>query len=239
MTPYVGQGSGRPFVSVSLWRASDPGRGPLVVLGAPSVLASRKEEAQPFLRRAARSSGLSVIGLLGGPTPRLGYAFSAGAGRFVAYGASALPANRYAPVPNESAFSDLDYALYLGPSAKPAALLVASARRLPLSGRHTTVTVPFGNTHFTITVAARRSLGGSLPQRLPWAIAIVGTLLSLGAAALTARLIDRRCVAEDLAGRLEKLRRRTADCMASSGGSRRRCNARCCRRNCLTFRGCR
>ena len=158
-----------------------------------------------FLRRAARSSGLSVIGLLGGPTPRLGYAFSAGAGRFVAYGASALPANRYAPVPNDSAFSDLDYALYLGPSAKPAALLVASARRLPLSGRHTTVTVPFGNTHFTITVAARRSLGGSLPQRLPWAIAIVGTLLSLGAAALTARLIDRRRVAEDLAGRLEEI----------------------------------
>ena len=205
MAPYVGQGGGRPFVSASLWRASDPGRGPLVVVGAPSVLASRKDEAQAFLGRAGGSSGLSVIGLLGGPSPRLGYAFSAGAGRFVAYGASALPANGYAPVPNNSAFSDLDYALYLGDSAKPAALLVASERRLPLSGRHTTVRVPFGNTHFTVTVAARRPLGGSLPQRLPWAIAIVGTLLSLGAAALTARLIARRRVAEELAGRLQEI----------------------------------
>ena len=38
---------------------------------------------------------------------------------------------------------------------------------------------------------------------MPWIIAIVGTLLSLGAAALTVRLVQRRHSAELLAGRLE------------------------------------
>lgn len=191
IAPSVGPGGGRPFISASLWRASDPGRGPLTVVGAPSVLASSMEEAQPFLRRAATSSGLSVIGLLGGPSPRLGYAFSA-RGPFIAYGASALPADRYAPVQNSSTFTDIDYALYLGDSTKRSDLLVASVRQLPLNGRLRTVRVPFGNTVFTVTVAARGPLAGSLPQRLPWAIAIVGVLLSIGAAALTARLIERR-----------------------------------------------
>ena len=74
-----------------------------------------------------------------------------------------------------------------------------------MNGRRSIVTVPFGDTSFTVSVTARRPLGGSLPQRLPWAIAIVGTLLTLGAVALTAGLIQRRRGAERLASRLEEV----------------------------------
>jgi serine phosphatase RsbU (regulator of sigma subunit) len=109
------------------------------------------------------------------------------------------------PVQKGSAFADVDYALYLGSSTKPAGLLLASVRRLPLRGRRATVTVPFGDTRFTVMVAPRGPLGGSLPQRLPWAIAIAGTLLGLGAAALTLRLIEGRRHAEQLASRLEQI----------------------------------
>jgi hypothetical protein len=203
---YVGRETGRPFVSASLWRVSDPARGPVALVGAPPVLAAGSERTRAFFRRASTASHLSVTGMLGGSRPRLGYGFSgAMTGPFVAYAESQLPADRYQPVQNSSAFSDLDYALYLGQSAKPEDLLIASERRLPLRGRHDTASVPFGDTFFTVTVAARRPLGGSLPQRLPWAIAVVGLLLSLGAAVVTARLIERRRAAEDLAERLDEI----------------------------------
>ena len=52
---------------------------------------------------------------------------------------------------------------------------------------------------------ARHPLVGSFPERLPWLIAIVGVLLSIGAALLTLRLIQRRTHAEELADSLERI----------------------------------
>ena len=63
----------------------------------------------------------------------------------------------------------------------------------------------FGSNSFTFVVNARHPLVGSFPQRLPWLIAIVGVLLSIGAALLTLRLIQRRTHAEELAGSLEQI----------------------------------
>lgn len=206
VAPYVGQGNGRPFMSVSLWHVGAAARAPVAVVGSPPALSATTRRAAAFLERASSSSKLTVIGLLGGRQPRLGYAFTGMAtGPFVAYGESALPSDRYSPVQNNSAFNDLNFALYLGAATKPADLLTASVRRLPLSGRRATVRVPFGDTSFAVSVTARGPLWGSLPQSLPWGIAIVGTLLTLGAAAFTARLIDRRRVAERLARRLEEV----------------------------------
>ncbi len=54
-------------------------------------------------------------------------------------------------------------------------------------------------------VSARHPLVGSFPQRLPWLIAIIGVLLSIGAALLTMRLIQRRSHAEQLAVSLEEI----------------------------------
>ena len=204
VAPYVGQGNGRPFVSVSLWRVHPALSGPIAVVGSPPTLPPRGPQAAAFFRNASAGGKLSVIGLV--RMRRLGYAFTGQVpGPYVAYGESALPRGSYAPVPNNSAFADLDFALYLGFSANPPDLLIASVRRLPLSGTLTTVRVPFGDTYFTVMVAARQPLAGALPQRLPLAIGIVGTLLTLAAGALAIRLIERRRSVERLADQLEQV----------------------------------
>jgi hypothetical protein len=207
IAPYVGRETGRAFISASLWRVAAPAHGPLVVMGVRPILTGAMARRSGFLARAAMSPKLTVLGLLTGPDPRLGYAFSGmgTTGPFVAYAEGALPANRYSAVQRGSAFSDLNYALYLGRSSRPRSLLATSVRRLPLPGHSATVRVAFGDSALTVVVSARAPLSGALPQRLPWAIAILGVLLSLGAAALTARLIARRRESERFAGRLERV----------------------------------
>jgi serine phosphatase RsbU (regulator of sigma subunit) len=61
------------------------------------------------------------------------------------------------------------------------------------------VTIPFGDTFLTVRATRRASLAGSLPRDLPWVIGIVGVLLTIGAGALTIRLIQRRRRTEQLA----------------------------------------
>ncbi len=206
ISPYVGLGGAHPFVSFSLWRTADPGRGPVAVAGSTPVLLASPATAAAFLRAAAARPGLSVVGLLSGPSLRLGYAYSGGGrGQYVAYGESALPRSRLSPVPSGSAYSDLDFALYLGRTAVPSKLLLATVRHVPLSGSVARVSVPFGNQYVTVGVAARSDLGGSLPGVLPWAIAIVGLLLTLGAALLTTRLVRDRRRAVELAVENQRL----------------------------------
>jgi serine phosphatase RsbU (regulator of sigma subunit) len=203
--PSVGpQGKGQ-FVSVSLWRlgAGEPKQ--LAIVGVPPVLAARPTRMANFLSHPARGDKLKVIGLLNSPQPRLGYAFSSPGltGRYVAYAESALPANRQSRFQRSSSFSDLDYALYLGPSQSAANLLVSDLSNLPIRGRHSSIKIPLGDSVLTFVVAPRQPLAGTFAQRLPWLVAIVGLLLSVGAATLTARLIARRNQAERLARSLE------------------------------------
>jgi Stage II sporulation protein E (SpoIIE) len=146
-----------------------------------------------------------VGGLLSGPSRRLGYAYvvPGGSGRFVVYAERTVPTNKRSKIASTSAFVDLDYALYLGPAARASELLLASSSRVPLSGRRAAVTVPFGDSHLTLVMKPRRALAGSLPQRLPWIIGIVGTILAVSLALISSRLIQRRRGAELLAERLE------------------------------------
>jgi serine phosphatase RsbU (regulator of sigma subunit) len=123
--------------------------------------------------------------------------------RVAVYGETALPADRRSPRQSNSAFSDLNYAIYLGRSPTPGTLLLTDHPRVPIHGRQARITIPFGDTALTTTVSPRVPLGGTLPQRLPWIILGVGILLALGAGALTARLIQRRLDAEHLARELE------------------------------------
>ena len=146
-----------------------------------------------------------MLGLLQSRVPRLGYAVAASGAtpRFAVYGESALPADRRSRLQSNTAFSDLNYAIYLGRSLSPAQLLVTNLAQLPVPGRQAHQAVPFGDSVLTVVVAPRVPLSGTLPERLPWVILVVGILLSLGAAALTARLIQGRLGAEHLAGELE------------------------------------
>ena len=196
------------FVSASLWRLDATQTALLAVVGRPPLLAASPARAQAFFADEARHSQLGVIGLLGSPQQaRLGYAFTSPGltGRYVASGESALPASRRSKFQSTSSFADLNYALYLGPSQRSADLLVSDSKNLPLKGQTAMISIPFGSNSFTFIVNARHSLVGSFPQRLPWLIAIVGVLISIGAALLTLRLIQRRTHAEQLADSLERI----------------------------------
>lgn len=205
--PSVGpRGGGRQFVSVSLWRLGTTASRPLALVGVTPALAATPARAQSFFEHASRTGRLGVT-FMSSPQPRLGYALSSPGltGRYVAYAESALPPNRRSRYQSTSAFADLDYALYFGRIQNNSSLLLTDLRKLPIGGRHTSTMIPFGDSVLTFVVTPRRPLAGSFAQRLPWLIVVVGLLLSIGAAALTARLIVRRRQAERLAVSLEQI----------------------------------
>jgi serine phosphatase RsbU (regulator of sigma subunit) len=202
MGTYVG--STGPFVSASIWVLATPGTGPVATVGQPPALAADPGRATAFFAQATRSPKLNITGILPSTgTPHLGYEFnSPGSSRYAAYAETALPANRRLRIASDAAFSDLGFALYLGHSTRPADLLGASVA-LPAGGRQRTTVVPFGNSAFTMVVKPKGPLGGALPARLPWIIAIAGALLAVVAAAATERLVRRRQTAEQLAVSLD------------------------------------
>ncbi len=206
--PYT-TGKTPTFGSVSLWRLGANQPGPLAVVGKPSALGGTPSRAEAFFARTAASgSRLGVIGLLTQPPRRLGYAFTSPGltGRYVVYAESVpLPANRRSKFQSSSTFADLHYALYLGKLQRPEDLLVTDLKSLPMTGHTASISIPFGSNSFTFIVSARQPLVGSFPERLPWLIGIVGVLLSIGAALLTLRLIQRRNHAEQLATSLEQI----------------------------------
>jgi hypothetical protein len=196
IAPYVGAPPKHQFVSASLWRAGGTGRTPLLALGLPPALTSSSSQFTALLDRAVRTHKLSVAGILNSSHPRLGYAFSTSGPRgYVVYSESMLPANRRSRLESNQAFSEINYAIYLGHTPANQKLLVTSLKRLPVQGSHSMVRIPFGDTVLTLVVAARQPLAGSLPERLPWIILIAGALLATGAALLTARL--QRAVEEN------------------------------------------
>jgi len=205
MAPYAGPG--RQFASASLWpvKASKPA--PTVVVGAAPVLASLPRQARALFARARHSRLLNTTGILGSARPSVGFAFSTPGGehRFAVYAENPLPKDRRSALAGNSAFSDLNYALFLGRSRNPKNLLVTSLHRFPIEGRQASTVVPFGASAFTLVVTPRGPLGGTFFADLPWIIVIVGALISLAAAAMTDRLARRRQHAEQLTGVLDRV----------------------------------
>jgi serine phosphatase RsbU (regulator of sigma subunit) len=205
IAPYVGPG--RQFTSVSLWPLGTSQLAPSTVLGSAPVLASMPARAKQFFTHSTRPGVLNLTSFLNSPHPALGFDFSA-PGRahgFAVYAENPLPANRRSKLEKNSAFSDLNYALYLGRSRRTSDVLVTSLKRLPIEGRQAADVVPFGAGVFTIVVSPNGSLGGAFFERLPWIIALVGLLVSLAAALMTERLARRRRYAEQLVGVLDRV----------------------------------
>jgi serine phosphatase RsbU (regulator of sigma subunit) len=197
---------GVPFISVSVWRVHDTSPQPLVVFGAAPELAGRAAaQVRDYLEQATRQQAngaqvVSVLDLLGAPQRRLGYAYATGASaKYVVYAETALPQNRRARLDTNSAFSDLDYAIYLGRTANPRNLLASSVADPRFTGRTAADTTTFGNSSLHIVMTPRRELGGDLLSRLPWIIAVFGLVLSAAAALTAERLVRRRADAENLA----------------------------------------
>lgn len=200
-------GPGKQFASLSLWPVGAARPAPLAVAGARPAIAANPVEAQKVFSGAGRAGAVHLTGMLASAHPSLGFELTSnGPGRrFAVYGESPLPANRRSRIENNSAFSDLNYVLYLGRSRSPSDLLLTSVAHLPLNGRKAVTPVPFGEGSFTLVVAARGSLGGRFFRDLPVIIGIVGALLTLAAAVLIDRLARRRRRAEDLAETLDRV----------------------------------
>lgn len=207
VAPYTTASAQEQFVSVSLWRAGSPQRGPLAVVGAAPELNLHTAVASALFAQALKVPKLHVIGLLREPDPRLGYAFgSPGTPHgFVVYAERAVPADRRSRFQSTSQFAGLDYALYLGSARNPADLVVTSVAHPPPPGAPQAQVIPFGTSTLTLVMSARGSLAGALPEVLPWIIAVGGVLLAVTAALITLRLTRRRHGAEALADEMERI----------------------------------
>ncbi len=206
IAPYVG--TGRDFASVSLWPLESSAPAPTVVVGLAPTLAARPTQARAFFAHVAKTPLLSLTGILGsGANRRLGYEYNTPGLKagFGVYAEVLVPAGRRSKLQSNSGFADLNYGLYLGRSQRTADLLATNIQRFPITARTASEFVPFGDRGFTLVITPNGSLGGTFFERLPWAIAIVGVLLSLAAALMTDRLAHRRRFAEQLAGVLDRV----------------------------------
>jgi serine phosphatase RsbU (regulator of sigma subunit)/predicted outer membrane lipoprotein len=205
MAPYVGPG--RQFASASLWPLGRSKLAPTVVMGTAPLLASLPKQARALFAHGGKSRLLSITGILGSARPSVGFEFSTPGVKhgFAVYAENPLPKDRRSALARNSAFSDLNYALYLGRSRRPRDLLVTNLHEFPIRGRHASAVVPFGDSAFTLVVTPKGPLGGTFFANLPWLIVIVGVLLSLAAALMTDRLARRRQYAEQLTGVLDRV----------------------------------
>jgi serine phosphatase RsbU (regulator of sigma subunit) len=196
MAPYVG-GKG-PFVSASLWRVGDEAPTLVAVIGSSPVL---NNATGNFLRQATRSPPFSVLNLLSLTDPTIGYASAPepGSSPWVVFAERVLPADRHLSVTRNSAFSQLNYAIYLGRTTGSSDLLEAATNEFPLPANAAKVTVPFGNSAITLAATPNGELGGTVLARLPWIVALAGGVLTLVAAVLANYLVRRRRQAEWLA----------------------------------------
>lgn len=202
--PYVGRG--REFVSMSIWLIGHLGSGPLQVVGAAPELPSARGGALPVLRGAAVRSGLTVRGLLHVLQPRIAYAYTGSQkGPYIVEAEQALPTSRFARLPADSAYSNVNVAVYIARSPRASRLLLRTVHRLPLPGPHAMTRAPFGSETLAVVVSARQPLGGALPERMPWVIAVLGFLLTAGAGALTLDLVLGRRRAQRLASENRRL----------------------------------
>ncbi len=197
IAPYVGKG--RQFASVSLWTL---GRAPQVrsVVGAAPAPGAAAQIA-----RNAAPGQLKIVNRLAAAPPTLGFVYRVTpTSRFAVYSENPLPANRRSKLESNSAFADLNYVLYLGRSHSRRNLLLTSVP-LPVHGLQSSSVVPFGAGAFTLVVTPREPLGGGFFHALPWIIVGFGVLISVAAALLTRRLVQRRRRAEQLAEELDRL----------------------------------
>jgi serine phosphatase RsbU (regulator of sigma subunit) len=204
---YMGSSiSGGPFVSASLWEQTTVGVQLLASIGGSAGMPTDLAAARSTAERALMAKSFVVTGILGNTKPSVGYAFALpGAGtRYVVYAEHAIPADRKSTVATNAAFSELHYAIYLGTPTN-SHLLTSDFPDLTVTGSTDTVTVPFGNTVLTFVAGPVGQLGGTLSSRLPWILALVGILLTVGAAWTTERLVRRRLRAEDDSVQIEHL----------------------------------
>jgi serine phosphatase RsbU (regulator of sigma subunit) len=203
--------TGAPFVSASLWSLASSSPTLLATVGQKPELATAAPATISRVLRAAVGSGgkVTISDFLASPERRLGYAYaSPGVGAtYVVYTETAFPKDRRATIDKDSAFADLDYALYFGTSPSSAQLVASSTGGAVPRDRKSSATVAFGTSHLLLVMSPKKELGGDLLARLPWGLGGAGLVLTLAGAFLVERLVRRRVHAEVLADENDELYR--------------------------------
>jgi serine phosphatase RsbU (regulator of sigma subunit) len=192
----------RRIVSASVWPSRAPDPMPIQVFGTPPELSTLGSAARRGMvsRAMMGSPTMAIVDLLDRADRRIGYAYSAGRdARYVVYAEAPLPPNRRARVDTNAAFAGIDYAIYLGRDASIPRLIAASVANPDFGGLVASSTVAFGDNTLHVVLTPHGELGGTLLPRLPWLIAVIGTIVSIAAALMTERLVRRRTDAERLA----------------------------------------
>ena len=198
MGPFVG--SGRVYASVSLLALGTTTPRPLAVLGQPPFVSTASNRFAAALAHAQRTGGPGVIGILGTTQRRIGYVFAGPGSSFGVYAETALPSRQRVDVASNAAFSDLDFAIYLGRVPVARQLLGANdTAALPLTGRTASTVVPVGDNALLIVAKPAGQLGGGLLNNLAWIVALAGLALTLLATWVAVRLVRGRRLAEQLA----------------------------------------
>jgi serine phosphatase RsbU (regulator of sigma subunit) len=198
MSHYVGPDG--PFAYVSLCGIS--GGAPVVLssVGSSSADVAAGGGTQcDFLTKKGAKLGFSVTGPVDNAT-RLAFEYIAGSvpplGVYAEY---PLPPGRHAVFPKSFAFSNLGFALYLGHSEQESNLVESTTSDLPIGNPKATTELPFADTVLTLVGTPTQPLAGSLSRRLTFWVILSGLVLTIGATAMTERLVRRRRSAEILA----------------------------------------
>jgi serine phosphatase RsbU (regulator of sigma subunit) len=194
--------TGGLFVSASLWRTSGPAPVAVASAGEASAMSPTSPAAQAFIQKAMQTSTFVVTSIAAPGLQRVGYALANPAkSTYAVYAERVIPANRQVPVESNSAFAELYYATYLGPTTSSAALETTDVAvdRLPLSGDTVRETIPFGDSSLTLVTAPIGHLGGAFGAQLPWILLTGGIVLTIAAAFVAGQLVRRRTAAESSA----------------------------------------
>lgn len=186
-------GADPQFVAASLWHRERGAITRVTAVGTPGM--DRRDTAvQDLLERALASDTTVLEQITVGDQDRIVFARADPTTGFIVKTERAIPANRRATVDNDSAFSNLDYAIYLGPEARQSDLTTTSVdpADLPLEGNTDSTTVPFGDTKLTLVTRSDGHLGSSLSQRLPIILLLGGLFLTLATALVARQLVGSR-----------------------------------------------
>jgi serine phosphatase RsbU (regulator of sigma subunit) len=186
------------FVSASLWHRGEGRIREVAAVGGSPGIDGGSPEGRTFLNRAleSRTSVVEQVDL--GEQIRLVFALANPETGHVVYAERSVPTNRRSRVDQDSAFADLNYAIYLGKSTDVADLSTTNVdpADLPMKGVTHRTEVPFADTHLTLVMSPKRHLGSSLSQRLSVILGVGGLLLTIMAALVARQLVRARSEAE-------------------------------------------
>jgi hypothetical protein len=188
-------GPGRLFVSAVLWNADRGSWSPIQVVGQKPLLNPDSPQSLALVHKALDSTTFVVTSVRADGVQRIGYAIANPKEPSMVVDAErAIPANRQVPVESESAFSDLNFATYLGPGIALSDLTTTDLPigQLPIGGNSVHTSIPFGDSSVTLVTAPRGHLGGTLGGALPWIFLVGGLVLAAASAVVTYQLVRRR-----------------------------------------------